>query len=578
MAEQRVEQRLAHALIKGIDKYIEQDVEEIRTQCDRCLQIIEGPLMDGMKQVGDLFAAGKMFLPQVVKTARVMKKAVAHLLPFMAAEKELAGTPTRGTRGTIVMATVKGDVHDIGKNIVGVVLGCNNYEVIDLGVMVPCEKILETARLVQADIIGLSGLITPSLEEMVHVASEMERLGLRIPLLIGGATTSERHTAVRIAPCYSGPTLHVHDASRTPGVVDRLMSQELHDGLLEENRHKQQQLVESFQKHPLKLIPYPEACQRRRRLSWDAATIGAPAFLGAKVLDDIPLGTLLPYIDWSPFFMAWELKGKYPRIFADPQIGTMARELYDHAQSMLREIESGKLLRAQAVYGFWPAAADGDDIIVWHDARRATQAARLFTLRQQWEKRGQNDFLALADFVAPHDSPWHDFVGGFALTTGLGAPELAAHYEAAHDDYNAIMVKALADRLAEAAAEWLHERVRQEWGYGRDERFSKEDLIAQRYRGIRPAPGYPAQPDHTEKQTLFDLLQVPQRIGIQLTETLAMNPAASICGWYFSHPDARYFAIGQLARDQIESYAARKGMAISQVEKWLRPYLAYEQA
>ncbi|MHB0955826.1 MAG: methionine synthase [Pirellulaceae bacterium] len=576
--EQPVEQRLAHALIKGIDKYIEQDVEEVRVRCRRCLEIIEGPLMEGMKQVGELFAAGKMFLPQVVKTARVMKKAVAYLFPYMEAEKAAAGTESRATRGTVVMATVKGDVHDIGKNIVGVVLGCNNYEVIDLGVMVPCEKILETARQVQAHIIGLSGLITPSLEEMVHVASEMERLGLRLPLLIGGATTSERHTAVRIAPCYSGATLHVRDASRTPSVVDRLMSPELHDGLIDENRHKQQQLVASFQKHPLKLISYPEACQRRRKFQWDAATVEAPAFLGTRVLDDLALSTLIPYIDWSPFFMAWELKGKYPRIFQDPKIGAAARELFEHAQSMLREIVAGKWLRAKAVYGFWPAAAEGDDIIIWNDAERTTPAARLFTLRQQWEKRGQSEFLALADYVAPRDSGVLDFVGGFALTAGLGAAELAARYEADHDDYNAIMVKALADRLAEAAAEWLHERVRQEWGYGRDERLSKEDLLAQRYRGIRPAPGYPAQPDHTEKQTLFDLLQASSRIGIRLTESLAMSPAASICGLYFAHPEARYFAIGQLARDQIENYAARKGMAIAQVEKWLRPYLAYEQA
>ena len=553
-------------------------MEEVRTQCERCLEIIEGPLMDGMKQVGELFAAGKMFLPQVVKTARVMKKAVAYLLPYMEAEKAAAGTVSRGTRGTIVMATVKGDVHDIGKNIVGVVLACNNYEVIDLGVMVPCEKILETARTAQADIIGLSGLITPSLEEMVHVASEMERLGLRLPLLIGGATTSERHTAVRIAPCYSGATLHVRDASRTPSVVDRLMSRELHDGLIEDNRLKQQQLVASFQQQTLKLIPYTEACRRRRHLNWDSSTVAAPAFLGTRVLDDISLSTLIPYIDWSPFFMAWELKGKYPRIFQDPRVGETARELFEQAQSMLGEIVAGRWLRAAAVYGFWPAAADGDDIIVWSDARRVTEAARLFTLRQQWEKRGQSDFLALADYVAPHDSGVPDFVGGFALTAGLGADELAARYEAAHDDYGAIMAKALADRLAEAAAEWLHERVRHEWGYGRNERLSKDDLIAQQYRGIRPAPGYPAQPDHTEKQTLFDLLQASPRIGIHLTETLAMHPAASICGLYFAHPEARYFAIGQVARDQIESYAARKGLSVPQVEKWLRPYLSYEQA
>ena len=574
--EAGVAQRLAHALIKGIDKYIEQDVEEIRGQCDRCLEIIDGPLMDGMLQVGELFAAGKMFLPQVVKTARVMKKAVAYLLPFMEAEKQQGDPQVRRTRGTIVMATVKGDVHDIGKNIVGVVLGCNNYEVIDLGVMVPCEKILEKARAISADIIGLSGLITPSLEEMVHVAAEMERLGMRIPLLIGGATTSERHTAVRIAPSYAGPTLHVRDASRAPSVVDRLMNQELRPALVEENRRKQQQLVEAFEKHQLKLVPYEEACRRRPPLHWDATTIQTPAFLGTQVLADIALDALVPYIDWSPFFMVWELTGKYPRIFADPRIGATARELYDQAQTMLHEIVSHKRLQAKAVYGFWPAGAEGDDIIVWSDQQRTQEVARLHTLRQQWEKRGQSDFRALSDYVAPRDSDFQDFVGGFTLTAGIGADELAARYEAQHDDYSAIMVKALADRLAEACAEWLHERVRREWGYGRAESFSNEDLIAQRYRGIRPAPGYPAQPDHTEKQILFDLLQVPQRIGVRLTETLAMHPAASICGIYFAHPEARYFAIARLARDQVENYAARKGMSVSEVEKWLRPYLAYD--
>jgi 5-methyltetrahydrofolate--homocysteine methyltransferase len=571
-----VAQRLAHALIKGIDKYIEQDVEEIRGQCDRGLEIIEGPLMDGMLQVGELFAAGKMFLPQVVKTARVMKKAVAYLLPFMEAEKQQGDPQVRRTRGTIVMATVKGDVHDIGKNIVGVVLGCNNYEVIDLGVMVPCEKILEQARAMSADIIGLSGLITPSLEEMVHAAAEMERLGMRIPLLIGGATTSERHTAVRIAPSYSGPTLHVRDASRTPGVVDRLINRELRPALVEENRRKQRQLVESFEQHQLKLVPYEEACRRRPPLHWDAATIQIPAFLGTRVLADIALDALVPYIDWSPFFMAWELTGKYPRILDDPRIGATARELYDEARAMLHEIVSHKRLRATAVYGFWPAGAEGDDIVVWSDQRRTNEVARLHTLRQQWEKRGQSDFRALSDYVAPRDSDFQDFVGGFTLTTGIGADELVARYETRHDDYSAIMVKALADRLAEACAEWLHERVRREWGYGRDESLSNEDLIAQRYRGIRPAPGYPAQPDHTEKQILFDLLQVTQRIGVRLTETLAMHPAASVCGMYFAHPEARYFAIARLARDQVENYAARKGMSISEVEKWLRPYLAYD--
>lgn len=572
-----VAQRLAHSLIKGIDKYIEQDVEEARRASSRCLDVIEGPLMDGMQQVGDLFAAGKMFLPQVVKTARVMKKAVAYLLPYLEAEKQQqADAPGRRTRGTIVLATVKGDVHDIGKNIVGVVLACNNYEIIDLGVMVPCERILEQARAVSADLIGLSGLITPSLEEMVHVAAEMERVGLNVPLLIGGATTSERHTAVRIAPHYSGPTLHVRDASRTPGIVDRLINPQLAPALIAENRRKQQQLVASYEQHQLKLVPYQEACARRLQLQWDATTIDTPAFLGTRVLDPIGLDTLVPYIDWSPFFMAWDLTGKYPRIFDNPRIGASARELFDQAQVMLEELVTQQRLEARAVYGFWPAGAVGDDIVLWRDTQRTEELARLHTLRQQWEKRGQSDFRALADFVAPCDSGWHDYVGAFALTTGHGVEQLVAHYEAQHDDYRAIMVKALADRLAEACAEWLHERVRREWGYGRGECLTNEDRIAERYRGIRPAPGYPAQPDHTEKQILFDLLQAPQRIGVELTETLAMQPAASICGIYFAHPSARYFAIARVARDQVEQYAARKGMPVAEVEKWLRPYLAYD--
>ncbi len=574
--EADVAQRLSYALIKGLDKYIEQDVEEVRGTCARCLDVIEGPLMDGMGQVGELFAAGKMFLPQVVKTARVMKKAVAYLLPYLEAEKRQGDAQARRTRGTIVLATVKGDVHDIGKNIVGVVLGCNNYEVIDLGVMVPAERILEQARQVSADIIGLSGLITPSLDEMIHVAAEMERTGMHIPLLIGGATTSERHTAVRIAPAYSGPTLHVRDASRTPGVVDRLMNPLQRSALLDENRLKQQKLVQSYEKQALTLVPYEEAYRRRLQLHWDETTIPTPTFLGTRVLDDIPLETLIPYIDWSPFFMAWELTGKFPRIFDDPRIGAAARELYDQAQEVLRDIVSRRSLQAKAVYGFWPAGSDGDDIVLWSDPQRTREAARLHTLRQQWEKRGQSDFRALADYIAPRDSGFHDYLGAFALTAGCGADDLVAQYQAQHDDYRAIMIKALADRLAEACAEWLHARVRREWGYGCDESLSNDDLIAERYRGIRPAPGYPAQPDHTEKRTLFQLLQVSPRIGVQLTETLAMHPAASICGLYFAHPDARYFAVARLARDQVASYAERKGMPISEVEQWLRPYLTYD--
>jgi 5-methyltetrahydrofolate--homocysteine methyltransferase len=571
-----VEQRLAYALIKGIDKFIERDVEEVRQRGGRCLAIIEGPLMDGMRQVGDLFAAGKMFLPQVVKTARVMKKAVAYLMPFMEAEKERLGDAMRRTRGKIVMATVKGDVHDIGKNIVGVVLGCNNYEVIDLGVMVSCERILETAQEAGADMIGLSGLITPSLDEMVHVASEMERLGMRIPLLIGGATTSERHTAVRIAPGYRGPTLHVRDASRCPGVVDRLMSDELREALVEENRHKQRRLVDSFERHQHKLVPYDQARARRARLTWDATTVAKPGFLGSRVLTDYPLAEIVPYIDWSPFFMAWELKGKFPRILDDPRLGPAARELYEHARQMLDQIVSQGPLSAHAVYGFWPAASVEDDIVVYTDERRIEEQGRFHTLRQQWERQGQSDFLALADFIAPRDSGRHDYLGGFVLTAGRGVQELAARFESEHDDYHAILIKALADRLAEAFAELLHARVRREWGYEDNDARNLEDLIAERYRGIRPAPGYPAQPDHTEKITLFRLLDASSRIGVHLTDTLAMDPAASICGLYFAHPQSRYFAVGRLTRDQVEHYALRKGIPVAEAEKWLRPNLGYE--
>ncbi len=573
---EHVERRLAYSLIKGIDKFIEEDVEEVRQQYDRSLSIIEGPLMNGMKQVGDLFAAGKMFLPQVVKTARVMKKAVAYLLPFLEAEKEQGGATACQTRGKVVMATVKGDVHDIGKNIVGVVLGCNNYEVLDLGVMVPCERILQTAAAVGADIIGLSGLITPSLDEMVHVAGEMERLGLHIPLLIGGATTSERHTAVRIAPRYSGPTIYVRDASRCPGVVERLTSAAMRPGLVQENRDNQRKLVDSFAKQHLTLVPLEEARRRRWQATWDAATIATPSFLGNRVLDKYPQSEIVPYIDWSPFFMAWELKGKFPRILEDPHIGPAARELYSHARQLLDEIVKRRLLCARAVYGLWPAASQDEDIVIFGDEQRTCQRATFHTLRQQWERKGQDDFRALSDYVAPRDSGCQDYLGGFVLTAGLGAEELAAQYEADHDDYNSIMVKALADRLAEAFAELLHQRVRREWGYGADEQLSCEDLLAQRYRGIRPAPGYPAQPDHTEKRTLFELLDAEARIAVHLTETLAMRPAASICGLYFAHPQARYFAIGRLARDQVVHYASRKRISVAEAEKWLGPNLGYE--
>ena len=573
--DQPVKERLGYALVKGIDKYIVEDAEEARQQVSRCLEVIEGPLMDGMTHVGDLFGAGKMFLPQVVKTARVMKKAVNYLTPFMEKEKELLGETASQSRGKIVMATVKGDVHDIGKNIVGVVLGCNNYEVIDLGVMVACETILETAREQQADIIGLSGLITPSLDEMVHVAEEMQRQGNQLPLLIGGATTSAKHTAVRIAGHYDQPTIHVTDASRCVGIVDRLMNDELKPALIAENTQKQADLELAYQQRTLPLISYAEACQRPFPTDWNSQTLETPDILGTQVLDHYPLQELVRFIDWTPFFMTWELKGKYPAILDDPQRGEAARELFEQAQQMLDQIVSKKQLQAKAIYGIWPAAADGDDLILFPNENRDQELTRFHTLRQQWQRQGQQEFRSLADYVAPRESGQVDYLGAFALTTGIGANELAAEYVNAQDDYSAIMVKALADRLAEAFAEALHQRVRQHWQYGISEQLSENDLIAEKYRGIRPAPGYPAQPDHTEKQTLFKLLDVKNQVGIQLTETLAMTPAASVCGLYFSHPKARYFSVHRLGRDQIEDYARRKNMSVKEVERWLGPYLGY---
>jgi 5-methyltetrahydrofolate--homocysteine methyltransferase len=594
-----VEDRLKHALVNGILDYIDQDVEEARHRCERPLQLIEGPLMDGMNVVGDLFGSGKMFLPQVVKSARVMKKAVAYLLPFMEAEKAAPGSPLlapgagtqtatgpqeqdaksqeRRSRGKIVMATVKGDVHDIGKNIVGVVLGCNNYEIIDLGVMVPCEKILQTARSAQADIIGLSGLITPSLDEMVHVAREMQREGFTTPLLIGGATTSAKHTAVKIAPVFGQPVVHVKDASRCVGVVDRLLRPEARPELERENRALQERERQSFaQRRQRKLVSYAEARERRFQIDWAHAELPRPMFLGTRTLHDFPLADIVPYIDWSPFFMAWELKGKYPHIFADPAVGSEARKLFDDAQRLLDRMVSGRLLQAHAVYGFFPANAEADDIVVFSDDTRAHERLRFAMLRQQWEREGQADFRSLADYLAPRATGLHDHVGAFALTAGHGADELVQRFEAEHDDYNAILVKALADRLAEAFAELLHERVRREWGYGRDEKLSKDDLIAERYRGIRPAAGYPSCPDHSEKAVLWRLLDAERSAGIHLTETFAMRPAASVSGLYFAHADARYFAIDFVTRDQVQDYARRKGIALAEAERWLAPILAYD--
>jgi 5-methyltetrahydrofolate--homocysteine methyltransferase len=571
-----VVERLKHALVNGLDEYIDQDVEEARHHYERPLHIIEGPLMDGMNVVGDLFGSGKMFLPQVVKSARVMKKAVAYLLPFMEAEKLKAGGGAHQSRGKVLMATVKGDVHDIGKNIVGVVLNCNDYEVIDLGVMVPCEKILETARQRKVDMIGLSGLITPSLDEMVHVAREMERGGFDLPLLIGGATTSSKHTSVKIAPAYHGPVLHVKDASRSVGVVERLSKPEQRRQLDKDNRAAQEKERQAFaQRRQRKLVSYEEARKRRFAIDWPAAPIAVPAFLGPRVLRDFPLGEVVPYIDWSPFFMAWELGGKYPQILQDAKVGEQARKLFDDAQKLLERIVDEKLLAAHAVYGFYPASAEGDDVVLYEEGR-ARERARFPMLRQQWEREGQTSFRSLADYVAPAESGLEDHVGAFAVTAGAGAEELAWRFEEEHDPYNAIMVKALADRLAEAFAELLHERARRDWGYGKGEHLSKEDLIAEKYRGIRPAAGYPSCPDHTEKGTLWRLLEVEEATGMRLTESFAMTPAASVSGLYFAHPQATYFAVDLITRDQVESYAARKGRPRAEAERWLGPNLGYD--
>ena len=572
-----VEERLKHSLVKGIDKFIEEDVEAARKNYDRCLRIIEGPLMAGMQVVGDLFGAGKMFLPQVVKSARVMKKAVNYLFPFMEQEKLLAGHVQQQFRGKVLLATVKGDVHDIGKNIVGVVLGCNNYDVIDLGVMVPSEKILTTAAEREIDIIGLSGLITPSLDEMVHVAKEMQRRRMCLPLLIGGATTSAKHTAVKIAPTYESEVVHVLDASRSVGVVEKLINPEVRPQLDVDNRKLQQQLVASHQKRQeIKLVPYAEALAKRRPTDWTTIDIPKPEFLGTRVLNDVSLTALREYIDWSPFFLTWQLKGKYPRIFEDPERGEAARKLFDDAQELLDQIVDEKLLTARGMFGFWPAASQDDDIIVYTDESRKKEQTRFHALRQQWERKGLTTFWSLADFIAPIDSGREDYLGAFAVTAGIGADELAARFERQHDDYNSILVKALADRLAEAFAEWLHAEARRSWGFGRGERLTNDEMIAEKYRGIRPAPGYPAQPDHTEKRTLFKLLDAEQNTGIQLTESFAMHPAASVSGLYFAHPDSRYFAVDRITRDRVEDYACRKGMGIAEIERWLAPHLGYE--
>lgn len=571
-----VEARLSHALVKGIVDYIDQDTEEARQKFATPLEVIQGPLMDGMNVVGDLFGSGKMFLPQVVKSARVMKKAVAYLLPFMEAEKARSGAEQK-PRARIVMATVKGDVHDIGKNIVGVVLGCNNYEVIDLGVMVPCEKILTTAREKQADLIGLSGLITPSLDEMVHVAKEMEREGFSVPLLIGGATTSAKHTAVRIAPAYHEPTVHVLDASQSVGVVGSLIDPNLKPGFNAKIRSAQERDRQSYAGRQQKnLIPYSEACRRKFTCDWATVSIEVPAFLGRKVLTDFPLEKIVPYIDWSPFFLTWELKGKYPAILKDPVVGEEAGKLFHDARLLLDKTVANRWLTASGVYGFWPANALGDDIVVYTDDTRHGELTRFHTLRQQWERKGSNEFYALADFIAPLESGRTDYLGAFAVTAGLGIEPALERFEKDHDDYSSIMLKALADRLAEAFAELLHKTARDDWGYGKYEKLTANDLIDEKYRGIRPAPGYPACPDHTEKRILFDLLEAEKNTGIRLTESYAMYPAAAVSGMYFAHPQSRYFAVDRITKEQVESYAHRKGMPVREIERWLSPNLGYE--
>ena len=567
-----VGQRLSHALVHGILDFLEQDVEEARLAHSKPLHVIEGPLMSGMKVVGELFGSGRMFLPQVVKSARAMKKAVSYLLPFMEAEREGSA---RRSQGKVLLATVKGDVHDIGKNIVGVVLGCNDYEVIDLGVMVPAGRILQAAVEEQVDVVGLSGLITPSLDEMVVVASEMERRGLKLPLLIGGATTSRQHTAVKIAPAYgAAPTVYVPDASRVTDVVSRLLSGEQKGTFERENREMQEQLrARHAAPKPRAMHVYEEARRRREVLSWEQPP-AVPSFTGRHAIEDQPLADLVPFIDWTFFFSAWQLKGRFPAILDHAQYGAAARELFEHAQALLGRIVTAKLLTARGVYGFWPAASEGDDIVLFSDEARAREIARFPMLRQQEDPGDSRPTRSLADFVAPRSEGRGDYVGAFAVTAGIGADALVQQFQADNDDYHAIMVKALADRLAEAFAESLHARVRREWGYGATEALSQADLIEERYRGIRPAFGYPACPDHSEKRRLFAVLDACP-LGITLTETCAMSPAASVSGMYFSHPDARYFNLGRIGRDQVEDYARRKGMDITEVERWLGPNLGY---
>ena len=575
-----VEERLSHALVKGIDAYIEIDAEEARVKLGRPLLVIEGPLMDGMSVVGDLFGAGKMFLPQVVKSARVMKKAVAHLTPFMEAEKaalEASGQVVKA-QGKIVLATVKGDVHDIGKNIVGVVLACNNYEVIDMGVMVPCEKILERAKAEKADLIGLSGLITPSLDEMVHVAREMERQGFKLPLLIGGATTSRAHTAVKIAPHYSEPVVHVLDASRAVPVTTSLLSEDGKAEFVARHRADYEALRKAHAAPKPKLVSLETARKRRTAIEWRAEDLPTPEFTGVRVLDNFPLATLREFIDWTPFFHTWGLKGVYPRILDHPDHGAQARQIFTEGNALLDRIVEEQLITARGVYGLFPASAVGDDVELYTDETRDTVLERFHFLRQQLQKEGGEPCRSLSDFVAPKETGLPDHIGAFAVTSGIGLKELCDRFRAENDDYNAIMAEALADRLAEAFAECLHKCVRDEWGYGRAEGLSNAELIQEKYRGIRPAAGYPACPDHTEKGTLWRLLDVGAKTGMLITESFAMWPGSSVSGLYFAHTESKYFSLGKIDRDQVVDYHERKGMSVAEVERWLAPNLNYEPA
>ncbi len=572
-----VNKRIEHALVKGIQDYVVDDVEEVRQTVDRPIHVIEGPLMDGMNVVGDLFGAGKMFLPQVVKSARVMKKAVAHLIPFIEAEKD----GKQEAAGKVLMATVKGDVHDIGKNIVSVVLGCNNYEVIDMGVMVPTEDILKRAKEEDVDVIGLSGLITPSLDEMVNVAKELEKEGFQVPLLIGGATTSKAHTSVKVEPNYSQPVIHVLDASRSVPVVSNLVTEDggNKERYIESIKEEHEKIRERHEKNKekKKYVSYERALQNKTPIEWRKEDVPQPKMTGVKAIDDVTLEMLLDYFDWTPFFQTWEMAGKFPKILEDKKVGTEAKKLYEEAKEMRDKMVKEKWLNPRGVIGIWPANSDKDDIEVYKDEDRKEKLTTFHMLRQQGETKKDNPNRSLADFIADKDSGFKDHIGGFAVTSGKEVEDIVKKFEQDNDDYNAIMVQALADRFAEAFAEYLHERVRKEfWGYEPEEELSNEDLIKEKYRGIRPAPGYPACPDHTEKPILFDVLNVEENAGVSLTDSCAMWPAASVSGWYFAHPSSRYFGLGKIQKDQVEDYAQRKGMTLEEAEKWLQPVLAYD--